>query len=364
MLEEVNAKHERVARLLNAQGLAAVLLRRRESVAWVTAGLSSRTVASPSESAIASVLLMIDGRRFYFAANNEAARLADEDFNTLGFEPVVSAWFDDALHARVRAVAGQAGLGSDTSCDGYQTVIMAPLRWQLFPGEISRYRVVCRKTAAAVSEVLLELQPGMDTREIEARVCYQLHRQGIAPTVLLIAADERIRRYKHALTQDNKLQRFGMINLCARKWGLAVSLSRYVHFGDMPKELESKFAAATRVYATLINATREGTTSAECYESVRQSYKSQGFSGEEREHHQGGAAGYVEREWLARPGGEEVIRSPQAFAWNPSVQGAKVEDTILLHNGRIEVMTETPELPTVQTPVGNGMCISSGVLIR
>ena len=150
---------------------------------------------------------MKDGRRFYFAANNEAQRLADEDFNTLAFEPVVYPWSDEQFHARVRAVAGDRALGSDTSGADYQVVEVAPLRWQLLPGEIIRYRELGKKTAAAVSHVLLELQPGINTREIEARVCYQLRRHGIEPTVLLIAADERIRKYKHALTQNAELQR-------------------------------------------------------------------------------------------------------------------------------------------------------------
>ena len=125
-----------------------------------------------------------------------------------------------------------------------------------------------------------------------------------------------------------------------------------------------KFAISAQANATLIHATSDGATSAEYFAAVSRSYEARGFPGEEKAHHQGGAAGYLEREWLARPGGEEVIRAPQAFAWNPSVQGAKVEDTILLHDDQIEVMTATPELPTLETRIGDRTCVSSGVLIR
>jgi len=307
---------------------------------------------------------MKDGRRFYFAANNEAPRLADEDFITLGFEPVVYPWFNEQLRERVRAVAGDGVIGSDIALASYETTNLSPLRWHLLPGEIARYRELCSKTAAIVSRVLLELKPGIETREIEARICYELHQQGIEPTVLLIAADDRIRKYKHALTQDSKLKHLGMINLCARKSGLAVSLTRYVHFGPAPQELDIKFRASAQIYAALIASTREGSTSGNCYESARRAYESQGFSGEEQEHHQGGMAGYLEREWLARPDGDEVIGSPQVFAWNPSIQGAKIEDTILLQDGHIEVMTTTPDLPLITTRTGDRPCISSGVLIR
>jgi len=79
-------------------------------------------------------------------------------------------------------------------------------------------------------------------------------------------------------------------------------------------------------------------------------------------HHQGGATGYAEREWVARPGGHEKVLNHQAFAWNPSLQGAKAEDTAIVLDGRIEIITSTPELPTVTTVVGGIEYRSAGVL--
>jgi hypothetical protein len=54
----------------------------------------------------------------------------------------------------------------------------------------------------------------------------------------------------------------------------------------------------------------------------------------------------------------------QAFAWNASAQGGKVEDTVLLQNGAIELLTETTEFPDVVTTVGGESYASSGVLLR
>jgi hypothetical protein len=36
----------------------------------------------------------------------------------------------------------------------------------------------------------------------------------------------------------------------------------------------------------------------------------------------------------------------QAFAWNPTGQGAKVEDTVLLTDAGLEVLTVDPDWPT------------------
>lgn len=69
-------------------------------------------------------------------------------------------------------------------------------------------------------------------------------------------------------------------------------------------------------------------------------------------HHQGGAAGYRTREWVAHPKCVEQVRQRQAFAWNPTVTGAKVEDTIIVTENGTETITASPDLPAISTTVG------------
>src|SRR5690348_15103831 len=95
-----------------------------------------------------------------------------------------------------------------------------------------------------------------------------------------------------------------------------------------------------------------------------ESYRELGYPGEEALHHQGGATGYAEREWLATPAGMQRVLNHQAFAWNPSAAGGKVEDTVVLRDGQIEWLTSTPELPVVLTRAGSMTVQSAGVLIR
>ena len=49
-----------------------------------------------------------------------------------------------------------------------------------------------------------------------------------------------------------------------------------------------------------------------------------------RHHHQGGLTGYRSREAIATPGAALEIADGQAFAWNPSLPGAKAEETFVL----------------------------------
>jgi hypothetical protein len=47
-----------------------------------------------------------------------------------------------------------------------------------------------------------------------------------------------------------------------------------------------------------------------------------------------------------------VVQQRQAFAWNPSITGTKIEETALLDESGMRIITTTPEWPSYQTRVG------------
>jgi antitoxin VapB len=49
--------------------------------------------------------------------------------------------------------------------------------------------------------------------------------------------------------------------------------------------------------------------------------------------------GYASREIIATPATRQEIRTGQAFAWNPSLAGAKAEETFILADDGPEVVT-------------------------
>ena len=65
------------------------------------------------------------------------------------------------------------------------------------------------------------------------------------------------------------------------------------------------------------------------------------------QHHQGGPTGYAPRDYLASPASDARVADRQAFAWNPSGGGFKVEDTVLATAEGIEVLSPDPEWPAV-----------------
>jgi antitoxin VapB len=360
---ELDAKHEKLVEWMKAQGLAGILIRRNENVAWVTGGAVELRVLTPCETGVAALLVTAEGRRYYFTTENEAPRLHDEEFGTLDFEPVLFPWWANDTDAAAAKLAG-GPLGSDTPTAGATTVSLAALREGLSESEIARYRWLGLETAAATVEALNEVEPGLSEYDLEAITAGALLRRGILPSVYLYAVDDRILKYKHAVARGKRLKQYGMLNLCSRKWGLAISITRFIHFDPLPADLATRFQAAAQVNAALLNATRVGATSAELFKVAQDAYTAQGFPGEERFHHQGGPTGYGEREWVATPDGTEVVVNNQAFAWNPSIRGGKTEDTVLLRDGVIENLTPTPELPTIEAKVEGSTYAAAGVLVK
>ncbi|HUX45396.1 MAG TPA: M24 family metallopeptidase [Terracidiphilus sp.] len=359
---ELEAKHIRLVEWMKAQHLDGVLLRRNENVAWLTGGAVELRVLTPSETGVASLLVTAKGKRYYITTENEAPRLHDEEFGALDFEPVVSPWFAEDTASTAARLAG-GPLGSDTPGPGLTPLNLYPLRAALCESELARFRWLGAETASSTVEALTLIEPGLTEYDIEAITAANLLRRGIQPTVYLFAVDERIYRYKHAVPRGARLKNFAMLNLCARKWGLTVSVTRFVYFGPVPAELEAGFQASAKVNAALLDATRENATAAQLFTVAQAAYVAAGFPGEEKFHHQGGATGYFEREWLATPKGTETVVNREAFAWNPSVQGAKVEDTVVLVDNKIEWITATADMPMIEPSV-NGTVYPAADLLR
>ena len=172
--------------------------------------------------------------------------------------------------------------------------------------------------------------------------------RGIAPIVLQVASDERVRAYRHVLPTDRRLERHLFLSFCGRRAGLVASMTRVEHFGRIPDDLLSRQRAVAAVDATLIARSCPGARLDEVFQAAVDRYAEEGFAGEWKRHHQGGAAGYETREYLACPTSTDVISSGQVFAWNPSVPGAKSEDTVAVGHRANEILTDIPGWPTIE----------------
>ncbi|MCK4446026.1 MAG: aminopeptidase P family protein, partial [Candidatus Marinimicrobia bacterium] len=89
-----------------------------------------------------------------------------------------------------------------------------------------------------------------------------------------------------------------------------------------------------------------------------------GFEGEWQKHHQGGAIGYNDREYCIYPHIDGTVQENQAFAWNPTITGAKIEDTIISYKDSIKVITVSKDWPMIPITVNGKIYKQPDILIR
>ena len=136
-----------------------------------------------------------------------------------------------------------------------------------------------------------------------------------------------------------------MIAACIQRDGLTTAISRIVSAGEPAADLTRRTEATAQVFGRLLDGSVAGAEGRAMYAIARQGYADAGFVSEELRHHQGGAIGYRSREWIAHPSSEERIQPRQALAWNPTITGTKVEDTLLLTEDGAELITASPQWP-------------------
>jgi antitoxin VapB len=366
---EIAEKVGRLTRMLAAEGLGGVVVGAQHNFSWLTGG-GTNGVDTSRDAGAGALLVRADGKCFVLANRIEMPRLLVEELAGEEFEPVEFSWEDEKasptfLAERARALLGGAALGSDLPLGSGVPVVegaIAPCRYRLTPAEVERFRRLGSDAGHAVSRLIRRLEPGETEQDVARRAADALAAGGMRAVVCLVAADERIGQFRHPVPTARRWERVLMLVVCARRGGLIVSLTRIVCVGTPGEELRRRTEAAARVNAHLLAATRPGATGAELYATAARAYADAGFAGEERLHHQGGAAGYRTRDWVAHPASAEVVQDGQAFAWNPSVTGTKVEETVIAHADGTEVVTATPDWPQVAIEVGGREYLSPGVL--
>jgi antitoxin VapB len=370
MTSETAAKVDRIVQLLATENLGGLLLGSQHNFSWLTAGARNGIDLS-REAGAGRLLVRNDGKCFVLANRIEMPRLLSEELSENDFEPVEFAWEDEQdspsflVDKALDLLDRRAPLGSDLALNANTRLIEAAIarcRYQLTEPELIRFRRLGHDAGEAISALVRTLEPGQTEREVAAQAVSALAARGAHAVVMLVAADDRIKSFRHPVPTDRRWEKVLMVVVCARREGLIASLTRIVCRGTISDELRRRTIAAARVNAQLLAATRPGATGADLYKLVAQSYAEEGFPGEQLLHHQGGACGYRTRDWLAHPQSTQRVCVNQAFAWNPSVTGTKVEETCIALAASVELITATPDWPQISVEV-NGRAYQSPDLL-
>ena len=347
---DLDARAERLDDYLATRGLEAVWFARPNGFAWLTGG--SNVVDADADIGVAAA--GYDGEFRVVTDNIEAARLADEELpERVAVEEFP--WYASSLAAAV-ANASPAPAAADFPVDGFESVDATRLRQPLTPEDVERYRELGNEAAAALETVGRNLEPDDPEYEVAAGVDISLASRDVRTPVVLVGGADRATDYRHYTPTDARLGEYALVSVTAERGGLYASLTRTVAF-DAPDWLQDRHRAAARVEATALAATQAAAagdltdgdapdTAGDVFDRVRAAYDAVGWEGEWQNHHQGGAAGYAGREWIATPDADDEVFAPMGYAWNPTVQGAKSEDTHIVADDRIELLTKTGRWPT------------------
>ncbi|WP_225411195.1 M24 family metallopeptidase [Stigmatella hybrida] len=345
---ELDVKLARVRALLAQKGLGAVRLRGVDWFAWATCG-GSNVVLLTTDTGVAEVLITRTGA-WVLTDAIEAARLEEEEVPK-GL-PIWSApWADKTRReAFVETQREGAPVASDrpTGSEVPLPTELVQSRWALLPQELERYRALGRESAEAMTEVMQAARPEWTGWQLAGAGAEALWARGIHPALTLVGEERRLPVHRHATASHEKLGARAMLVFCARRHGLFANLTRFVYFRE-PTAAERKLATdVAHVEAAAFRASRPGASLGKVYAALVEAYAAQGHPGAEAFHHQGGSCGYLSRDLVALPGMEAVLQPGNAVAWNPSLPGAKIEDTVVTGDGGLEILTADPRWPTVQ----------------
>jgi Xaa-Pro dipeptidase len=350
---ELEIKTERLVAMLNAKNLGGVLLNAQHNFAWLTSG-GNNGVDLSQANGVSSLLIRNDGKRFLIANQIEMPRMLAEEVSENDFEPIIFDWEADKIDGNFVVETAQKlvekPLATDILYNPKFCVIeglIAKCRYQLTTHEVERFQQLGKDAGEIVGNIYDKISVGQTEIEIANIVKFELGKRNINSIVTLVAADERIANFRHPVPTANVWKKTLMIVVCAKRNGLIASLTRLFSIGNVSDDLRKRTDAVAKVHARMMHATRPNAVAKDIFEITKSAYSDVGFANEELKHHQGGACGYKTRDWVAHSNCQEQVQLNQAFAWNPSITGTKSEDTFIVNENGIEVITTSPNFPEI-----------------
>lgn len=360
--EEIRKKDLRVLNFIENNKIDGLLLGKRDNFAWISGGISG--VEKCVQNGVVDVLF-INGKKYLIASTIEKFRFFEEEVAGKGFELLDYEWYegkDDLILSLTKGKKIASDTGDFNTLDMYKEIQRN--RYVLEEEEIFRLRELSRLCANTVDGVCREIKQGNTEWDIAANLNYKLMKYGVEVPVCLIASDERIKKFRHPVPTGKKVEKHAMVVLGAEKHGLVVSITRMVHFGKPDEELMKRHRACLTVDAVFINNTVSGAKVSGIFKKGVEAYKKSGYPEEWKLHHQGGAAGYRSRDYIANFACVDEVQINQMFSWNPSISGTKSEDTILVTTEGPEVLTGIKDWPMLDISVGGEVLKRPDILIK
>lgn len=337
-MKEIQEKLRRVRALMEESGYGAVILSANENFFWLSGG----KCAFVDKSGPAASKLLVTKEKCYAVCNSsERYRVMEEELTDGDFELISYLWHEDEAEVLKPYLEGKKA-ASDNGCWGADIGCeIQKLRYVLTEEEIERFREIGPEAAGILEAACRMIQKGETEFEIAGRVTGMLMAKGYQVPVCLVAADERLKKYRHPIPTMNRVEKYVMTAICAQKYGLTVSATRIVSFGEPDEDKKKRLHAVLKADAAYILSTVPGARAKDVLEAGKAVYEQEGYGEDFHLHHQGGALGYPTRDYCTNFGCTEIVHKWQGFSWNPTIAGVKAEDTFLVTDEGPEIISHT-----------------------
>ena len=344
---EIGLKLKLIREMLEAHDMEALLLQKHPNFSWLTAG-GKNFVANCFDDGATALLVTLNG--CYAICNViESPRLLEEEhLDLLGFEVIDYPWQEKQLESIVgRYVSSTEKIVSDEPMGKalVRPEWIRPLRIHLTENEIGRYLYLGEKLSEAIEACLAVVKRGMTEYEITGLLSEYIWPYGIEQVMHLVSADERACRYRHALPTEKKLENNLIVSINGRYKGLIVTTSRMVYLGQPDEAFVRQYRDCCEMECLTDSMAKIGADEIVMYDTLKQAYIDKGYPTMFDKHGQGGCQGYWPREYMITPDSHHPVGINQAYCFNPVVDGTKTEDSFIVTQEGIVLITRPISYP-------------------
>jgi Xaa-Pro dipeptidase len=340
---DVDGKQAQVAALLQEAGCEGLLVLEPDNFAWLSSGGTSRGVLDPSE---LPALYYSADQRWLLASSADTQRLFDEEMDALGYQLKEWPW-----HWGREQLLADLCQGRRLLCDrplGELKVAAEPLRKLrrlLTPYEQACARALGQILAHALEATCRTITPGETEREVAGQVSHRLMHRGAIPLHVGVAADDRSKVYRRFGFTSAPVRRHAVVCATARKYGLHVTASRSITFGDPEPSFRQEHDIACKVGATYIASTWPDAVPREVLAAGRRVYQITGAEHEWLQCPQGFVTGRCPVESNITPQTEELFQHGLTVTWRASAGAGVSCDTFLVTDKGPKLLTPTEVWP-------------------
>ena len=362
-MAEIDRRHALIREFLARENYSALLIQHPANFAWFTAGASNQRGGTTGLSA---ALFVTPDARVIACSNADTSQIFEVDVAGLGFQLKERPWSElrsvmVADLCRGRRVASDIGVHQTND----QSQMLTGMRLPLLRYDIEHLRRAGQILARAIEATARGLTPGRTETEIAGELSHRLLKQGMTPERIQILADGRGRRFRYWNFDQSPVQRDCTISAVGRYRGLHVGAARTVSLEDPAPDLLTAYEPAAMIAATGMYFSQANWEFFEIWNRVRRIYEKTGVASE---WHQADIADVVEYEFGSiplMPRGEYRLSEGVPLFWHPSVGPVLMGDTILVHDGPMEILTASPDWPTLCISVkGTNITVPAMLVIK